>query len=369
MLKPISRDSPIMFGGAQILEMQKYVSAHHNMLISEESLENYGKDWMQTYYQEKRGRTDNKQDAKKRVSNINSAPKNFVVPLGIQNLAPRPQIKRLGLEPDDGVFMEPKILGTASAKLTYLLDSILLHVSTEKTLIFYESENVAWYIAQALEIYGIQYLAYQKNLPGPKKAQYIVTFHDSQIFRVLLMDLSQAAHGLNICSASRVYFVNPVWTPSIEAQALKRAHRIGQNLPVYAETLILQDTLEEEMLKRRNSMSDRELKDTHDSVVNDSQMRDIISNLKFLNTKDEVNEIETPAVSLATPEKLFGASKRGGVLSNPNEFLVAINNPLPSFTPLVTRKRRRSDDILVSDTNVKSKRLAKKSVRFDLIVD
>jgi SNF2 family DNA or RNA helicase len=81
------------------------------------------------------------------------------------------------------------------------------------------------------------------------------------------MDLTQAAHGLNVCSASRVYFVNPVWTPAIEAQALKRAHRIGQMRPVYCETLILKGTLEEEMVKRRNSMTDKEMSDTQDSIV------------------------------------------------------------------------------------------------------
>ncbi len=43
------------------------------------------------------------------------------------------------------------IISTASAKLSYLIDRIMEHQEAEKTIIFYEAENTAYYIAQALE--------------------------------------------------------------------------------------------------------------------------------------------------------------------------------------------------------------------------
>lgn len=226
---------------------------------------------------------------------------------------------------DDSPLRKSQILGTASSKLSYLISSILKHYTTEKTLIFYENDNIAWYIAQSLEVLGIEYLAYQKNLPGHKKAQYLVTFHNSSRFRVLLMDLTQAAHGLNVCSASRVYFVNPVWTPSVEAQALKRAHRIGQTRPVYVETLILKGTLEDELVKRRNSMSAKELRDTRDSVANDSKMREIIANLQFLELPENEGDGFNPIARLELVQPLFGEGRRGGIISNPEEHLLEVN--------------------------------------------
>ena len=36
------------------------------------------------------------------------------------------------------------------------------------------------------------------------------------------MDLRQASHGLHIASASRIYLVTPIWSPGVEAQAIKR---------------------------------------------------------------------------------------------------------------------------------------------------
>jgi len=58
------------------------------------------------------------------------------------------------------------------------------------------------------------------------------------------METKVAAHGLNVTAASRVFFLNACWQRSVERQAIKRAHRIGQTKPVYVETLILKDTIE-----------------------------------------------------------------------------------------------------------------------------
>lgn len=58
------------------------------------------------------------------------------------------------------------------------------------------------------------------------------------------METKVAAHGLNVTAASRVFFLNVCWQKSVERQAIKRAHRIGQTREVYVETLVLKDTIE-----------------------------------------------------------------------------------------------------------------------------
>ena len=140
-------------------------------------------------------------------------------------------------------LMSTLIVSTSSAKLSYLMDKIVLHQDKDKILVFYESENVAYYIAQALECLQIKHLIYAKSLPSARKAQYVVTFNQTETFRVLIMDISQAAFGLDMSSASRVFFINPVFSPQVEAQAVKRAHRIGQTKPVFVETLVLRGSI------------------------------------------------------------------------------------------------------------------------------
>ena len=138
-------------------------------------------------------------------------------------------------------LIKSKLMGTASAKLTYLLDRIMGLHEEEKILVFYEGDHIAYYIAQALDLVNVRYLIYTRSLDLALKSAYIATFQSTEKFRVLLMNIQEAAHGLHIASASRVFFVNPVWQPNVEAQAIKRAHRIGQTRPVYVETLVLKD--------------------------------------------------------------------------------------------------------------------------------
>ncbi|KAI5800010.1 P-loop containing nucleoside triphosphate hydrolase protein [Geopyxis carbonaria] len=301
-----------MLGATQILEMQKYVASHAYEPNVSLGLAKAGNQALLSY--KKSILQQNSKPSRKRGKNIEETDKREATPRvkRLKSAMKRDAVATVQLPDSEDPVMGAKILGTTSTKLSYLISSILKHVKSEKTLIFYESEQVAWYIAQALEVIGIEYLAFQKNLSGQKKAQYIVAFHELPKFRVLLMDLTQAAHGLNVCSASRVYFVNAVWTPSIEAQALKRAHRIGQVRPVYVETLVMKGTLEEEMIKRRDVMSDSELKETHNSIVNDSKMRDIIANLNFWNIDPEDNQV----AKLENEQNLFGVEKMGGINHN-----------------------------------------------------
>ncbi|KZF19924.1 hypothetical protein L228DRAFT_204781, partial [Xylona heveae TC161] len=184
--------------------------------------------------------------------------------------------------PPDSPLAQASITGTASAKLSYLLDKILSLYRSEKILVFYEGEDIAYYIAQALEVVDIQYLIYAKSLSTERRSSYVVTFNTTETFRVLLMDVNQASHGLNMSSASRVFFVNAIWQPNVEAQAIKRAHRIGQTRPVYVETLVLKGTIEDQMLQRRKSMTNQELQKAEKSLLDDNGMTSIIQHAEFL---------------------------------------------------------------------------------------
>lgn len=198
------------------------------------------------------------------------------------------------------------ICGFSSAKLAYLMDQVIALHRNEKIIIFYEGNHIAYYIAQALELIDVRYLIYTGTLAERRKAAYITTFNASENFRVMLMDLSQAAHGLHIASASRVFFVNPVWQPKIEAQAIKRAHRIGQTKPVYVETIVLEGTLEDEMRSRRKNMSTEEHRRAEKSLLDDEVMKRIIQNAKFIPMSTEQENDTHPYARLKVPQQLFG---------------------------------------------------------------
>ncbi|KAH0276652.1 hypothetical protein KCU91_g3726, partial [Aureobasidium melanogenum] len=179
--------------------------------------------------------------------------------------------------PANSALRKTSIVGTTSAKLSYLLSRIEELYRDEKILVFYDNDNTAYYIAQALEVLHIDYLIYAKSLLPAVKADYTVRFNQRPEHRVLLMDVGQAAFGLNFPSASRVFFINPVNRPQVEAQALKRAHRIGQTREVHAETLILKGTIEEKIFERARMMSRAEHKNAKE-LDDDGGIREIIQN-------------------------------------------------------------------------------------------
>lgn len=185
-----------------------------------------------------------------------------------------------------------KIVGTASAKLTYLLDRVLDLHQIEKILIFYDNNNTAFWIAEGLEMIGVDFRIYANTLKPTLRTVYLSLFRENDQVRVLLMDLRQASHGLHIANASRVFIVNPIWQPNVESQAIKRAHRIGQTRPVYVETLVLRNTLEDRMLKRRKEMSDSEIQHAEKDLLDDSTMSTIIQNERLHSMKNNYHSSE-----------------------------------------------------------------------------
>lgn len=184
--------------------------------------------------------------------------------------------------PKESPLARAKLVATASAKLTYLLDQVLDLHKEEKIIIFYDNNNTAFWIAEGLEMIGVDFRIYASTLKTDVRAAYLSLFRESDEIRVLLMDLRQASHGLHIANASRVFIVNPIWQPNVESQAIKRAHRIGQTRPVFVETLVLLGTLEDKMLQRRKQMSETEIQHAEKDLLDDSTMSKIIEDLPFI---------------------------------------------------------------------------------------
>ena len=70
---------------------------------------------------------------------------------------------------------------------------------------------------------------------------------------VFLISLKAGGHGLNLTAADYVYLLDPWWNPAVEAQAIDRAHRIGQSRHVIATRLIARDTIEAKILQLQES--------------------------------------------------------------------------------------------------------------------
>ncbi len=73
-------------------------------------------------------------------------------------------------------------------------------------------------------------------------------FQEDADCRLFLISLKAGGQGLNLTAADYIYILDPWWNPAVEAQAVDRAHRIGQTRRVFAYRLIARDTVEEKIL-------------------------------------------------------------------------------------------------------------------------
>jgi superfamily II DNA or RNA helicase len=64
---------------------------------------------------------------------------------------------------------------------------------------------------------------------------------------LFLISLKAGGLGLNLTAAEYVFLLDPWWNPAVEAQAIDRAHRIGQSRHVFAYRLLARDTVEEKV--------------------------------------------------------------------------------------------------------------------------
>lgn len=74
-------------------------------------------------------------------------------------------------------------------------------------------------------------------------------FQNNPHINIFLISLKAGGLGLNLTKADYVFLLDPWWNPAAEAQAIDRAHRIGQKNKVFTYKFISKDTLEEKILQ------------------------------------------------------------------------------------------------------------------------
>ncbi len=134
-----------------------------------------------------------------------------------------------------------------SAKMELLMDMVPEMVEEgRKILIFSQFTTMLSIIEEALSKRKITY----SKLTGQtlKREEAINAFQEGDA-KVFLISLKAGGVGLNLTAADTVIHYDPWWNPAVERQATDRAHRIGQDKPVFVYKLLTENTVEEKILK------------------------------------------------------------------------------------------------------------------------
>ncbi|MDE0545546.1 DEAD/DEAH box helicase [Microbacterium sp. C7(2022)] len=147
--------------------------------------------------------------------------------------------------------LAPELIDSAHAhippsKLSVLyehLDELL--AEGHRTLVFSQFTSFLRLVADRLSEQGIPF-AYLDGSTTDRDGA-VSSFRSGEA-PVFLISLKAGGFGLTLTEADYVFLLDPWWNPAAEAQAVDRAHRIGQTRRVLVYRLIAADTIEEKVM-------------------------------------------------------------------------------------------------------------------------
>ncbi len=144
-------------------------------------------------------------------------------------------------------LVDLKYRNHASAKLE-VLEGMLAETAEEghKTLVFSQFTSFLDLVRRDLDRKGLRH-TYLDGRTRDREAR-VREFQEDPDCRIFLISLKAGGLGLNLTAADYVILLDPWWNPAVEAQAIDRAHRIGQTRRVLAYRIVAKDTVEEKIL-------------------------------------------------------------------------------------------------------------------------
>jgi len=153
-------------------------------------------------------------------------------------------------------LVDKKRTGETSAKLDALFEELpTLIEGGHKILVFSQFTSLLAIVrSEARQRGGIPH-AYIDGASRDREAQ-VKRFQEDPGVPLFLISLKAGGLGLNLTAAEYVFLLDPWWNPAVEAQAIDRAHRIGQSRNVFAYRLVARDTIEEKILQLQQTKRD-----------------------------------------------------------------------------------------------------------------
>jgi len=135
-----------------------------------------------------------------------------------------------------------------SPKFEVLLETLeTLQAENHKALIFSQFVETLKLVKHELDKRKIKYVYLDGKTQN--RQSKVDEFQNNDSMPFFLISLKAGGVGLNLTAADYVIHLDPWWNPAVEMQASDRAHRIGQDKPVFIYKIIARDTVEEKILQ------------------------------------------------------------------------------------------------------------------------
>ena len=144
------------------------------------------------------------------------------------------------------------------AKLDLLMTMLPEQVEEgRRILLFSQFTSMLDLIEKELKLAGLDYALLTGD--SRDREQQVRRFQAGEV-PIFLISLRAGGVGLNLTAADTVIHYDPWWNPAAESQATDRAHRLGQDKPVFVYKLIVAGSIEEKILalqERKSELAER----------------------------------------------------------------------------------------------------------------
>jgi DNA helicase INO80 len=140
---------------------------------------------------------------------------------------------------------------TDSGKLARL-DALLkeLKAGDHRVLLYFQMTRMIDLMEEYLTYRNYKYCRLDGSTKLEDRRDTVADFQSDPSIFVFLLSTRAGGLGINLTSADTVIFYDSDWNPTIDSQAMDRAHRLGQTRQVTVYRLITRGTIEERIRKR-----------------------------------------------------------------------------------------------------------------------
>lgn len=117
-----------------------------------------------------------------------------------------------------------------------------------KTVVFSQWTSFLDVVQAQLERHGLHFTRLDGKMPASRRDGAIRSLDEDPDCKIMLASLSVCSVGLNLVAANQVILADSWWAPAIEDQAVDRVHRLGQKRKCTVMRLVMEDSVEEEVL-------------------------------------------------------------------------------------------------------------------------
>ncbi|KAJ4303050.1 putative DNA helicase ino80 [Kalmusia sp. IMI 367209] len=140
---------------------------------------------------------------------------------------------------------------TDSGKLAKL-DALLkeLKANGHRVLLYFQMTKMIDLVEEYLTYRNYKYCRLDGSTKLEDRRDTVAHFQSDDSYFIFLLSTRAGGLGINLTSADTVIFYDSDWNPTIDSQAMDRAHRLGQTRQVTVYRLITRGTIEERIRKR-----------------------------------------------------------------------------------------------------------------------